>query len=89
MADVNTHRPDGREVELVSADEWANMNITDLFDQQLILNNRLTAVMQVGNPAMIKQIRMGIQQLNAIISYKEQQKIKNINNKNRDLTGLI
>jgi hypothetical protein len=89
MADVNTHRPDGREVELVSAEEWANMSITDLFDQQLILNNRLTAVMQLGNPAMIKQIRVGIQQLNAIISYKEQQKIKNINNKNRDLTGLI
>lgn len=89
MADVNTHTPSGQEVELVSADEWKNMNITQLFDQKMILNNRLTAVMQYGNPAMIKQINLGIKQLDAIIAYKEKQHIQKINNRNRDLTGLI
>jgi hypothetical protein len=89
MADVNTHRPDGTEVELVSADEWANMSITQLFEQQLILQNRLTAVMQYGNPAMIKQITIGVKQLEAIINQKERQNIRKINNRNRDLTGLI
>ena len=89
MADVNTHTPSGQEVELVSADEWKDMNITQLFDQKMVLNNRLTAVMQYGNPAMIKQITIGIKQLDAIIAYKENQNIKKINNRNRDLTGLI
>ena len=89
MADVNTHTPSGQEVELVSAEEWKDMTITQLFDQQMILNNRLTAVMQYGNPAMIKQITIGIKQLEAIIAYKEKQHIKKINNRNRDLTGLI
>ena len=89
MADVNTHTPSGQEVELVSAEEWKDMTVTQLFDQQMILNNRLTAVMQYGNPAMIKQITIGIKQLEAIIAYKEKQHIKKINNRNRDLTGLI
>ena len=89
MADVNTHTPSGKEVELVSAEEWKDMSITQLFDQLMILNNRLTAVMQFGNPAMIKQIQMGIKQLDTIIKYKERQHIKNINNRNKDLTGLI
>jgi hypothetical protein len=89
MADVNTHTPSGQEVELVSADEWANMSVTQLWDQKMILNNRLTAVMQYGNPLMIKQINAGIAQLDAIIRHKEQQNRKKINNRNRDLTGLI
>ena len=89
MADVNTHTPSGKEVELVSADEWKDMNVTQLFDQKMVLNNRLTAVLQYGNPAMIKQITIGIQQLDAIIAHKERQNIKKINNRNRDLTGLI
>jgi hypothetical protein len=89
MADVNTHTPSGEEVEVVTAEEWANMSITELYDQKMILNSRLTAVMQFGNPTMLKQIQLGIRQLDTVISYKEQQKIKKINNRNRDLTGLI
>jgi len=89
MVDVATHRPDGTEVELVSADEWVDMSINDLFEQKTILNNRLNTVAQFGNPQMLKQMQFGIQQLDGIIRYKEQQHIKNINNRNRDLTGLI
>lgn len=89
MADVNTHTPSGQEVELVSAEEWKDMTVTQLFDQKMILNNRLTAVMQFGNPLMIKQITLGIKQLDALIAHKEKQNIKKINNRNRDLTGLI
>jgi hypothetical protein len=89
MVDIATHTPNGKEVEVVTADEWMNMSINDLFDQKLVLNNRLNIASQYGNPAMLKQIQAGIMQLEAIIRHKEQQHIKNINNRNRDVTGLI
>lgn len=84
-----THRPDGQKVELVSADEWIDMSINDLFEQKAILNNRLVTVAQYGNPAMLKQMQIGLLQLDNIIRYKENQHKKNINNRNRDITGLI
>ncbi len=90
MADVNgTHTPSGREVELVSADKWMDMSVTELFDQRITLNNRLNAVMTFGNPAMIKQLQLGVMQIDNIIKHKEQEQFKKINNRNRDLTGLI
>jgi len=89
MADVNGDlTPSGNEVELVSADEWANMNVSQLFDQRIVLNNRLAIVSQYGNPGMIKQIQMGIQQLDVVLQYKENRKSKK-NKKEKALTGLI
>ncbi len=89
MVDMNTHTPSGAEVELVTADEWNDMSVTQLFDQRIILNNRFAACSQFGNPGMLKQMQLGIRQLDMIIRYKEQQKIKNTDKRQRDITGLI
>jgi len=90
MADVNgKYTPSGKEVELVDATEWMNMSVTQLFDQRITLNNRYGLASQYGGPAMLKQIQTGIAQIDAIIKYKEQQRNKNINKKQKDLVGLI
>lgn len=89
MADMRTHTPSGTEVEVVSADEWMGMSVTQLFDQRIVLANRLALCAQFGNPGMLKQINMGINQIDAIIKYKEKKKRKNIDKRQRDITGLI
>ncbi len=90
MVDVNTHMPStGKEVELVNADTWTTMSIIDLFDQRIILNNRLSACAQYGNPNMLRQMQAGIKQIDTILSYKEQQKIKKTDKKQKDIIGLI
>jgi len=88
MVDVNGNiSPSGKEVELVSADDWADMSVSDLFDQKIILNNRLSIVAVHGSPAMIKQIQIGMMQLDHMIASKE--KVKYDKNKDDGLTGLI
>ncbi len=89
MADMRTHTPSGLEVEIVSADEWKDMSVTQLFDQRIVLANRLALCAQFGNPGMLRQINMGLHQIDTIIKYKEQKKIKNIDKRQRDITGLI
>jgi len=90
MADVNTHMPStGKEVELVDADTWLEMSITDLFDQRIILNNRLSTCAQYGNPNMLKQMQAGIRKIDMILSYKEQQNNKKIDKRQKDIVGLI
>ena len=86
---MRTHTPSGTEVEIVSADEWTDMTVTQLFDQRIVLANRLALCAQFGNPNMLKQINFGIQQIDAIIKFKEQKRIKNIDKRQRDITGLI
>lgn len=89
MADMRTHTPSGAEVEIVSANDWADMSVTQLFDQRIVLANRLALCAQFGNPGMLKQINMGLNQIDAIIRYKEQKRLKNIDKRQRDITGLI
>lgn len=89
MADMRTHTPSGAEVEIVSANEWADMSVTQLFDQRIVLANRLALCAQFGNPGMLKQINMGLNQIDTIIRYKEQKRLKNVDKRQRDITGLI
>jgi len=89
MVDVNGNMtPSGKEVELVSADEWMDMTVSQLFDQRIVLNNRLAIILECGNPAMIKQIQIGIKQLDAVLQHKQTIKPKK-NKKENALTGLI
>ena len=90
MADVNgKYTPSGKEVELVDATEWMNMSVTQLFDQRITLNNRYAMASEYGGPAMLKQIQMGIAQIDAIIKHKEKERNKNISKRDKDLVGLI
>ncbi len=88
MTDVNGNiTPSGKAVDDVCADDWGDMSVTQLFDQKIILNNRLSIVASHGTPAMMKQIKIGMLQLEAIINSKEE--IKYNKNKDDGLTGLI
>jgi len=73
---------------LVSADKWMDMTVTQLFDQRIVMNNRLAIIAECGNPAMIKQIQIGINQLDAVLQHKQNYKPKK-NKKENALTGLI
>ncbi len=88
MVDVNGNiTPSGQTIEVVSADEWGDMSISNLLDQKIILNNRLAMIAAHGSPAMLRQINIGMMQLDAILASKE--KIKYDKHKDDGLTGLI
>ncbi len=88
MVDVNGNMtPSGQEIELVSSEEWGDMSISNLMDQKIILSNRLAIVEAYGTPAMMRQFKIGMMQIDAVLQSKE--KIKYDKNKDDGLTGLI
>ena len=89
MADVNGDTtPSGKHVELVSADLWPNMTVNELMDQRIVLANRLAIASQYANPAMLRQLQMGLNRLDAILKSKENIDYRKPKHK-KDPTGLI
>lgn len=65
-----------RAISEVHADRWNTMTIMELYDQKVILDNRMYIACQIGNSALIQQLQMGIGHLTNIINQKSDQDIK-------------
>ena len=59
--------PDGKEV---NADSWDTMSVNELYQQLIILQERLFTAQSMGNLPLAKQVERGIKQLKGIISTK-------------------
>lgn len=59
--------PEGKEV---NAEGWNNMSANELYQQLIILQERLFTAQSMGNIPLAKQIESGIKQLKGIISTK-------------------
>lgn len=59
-----------QEIPSVDANSWANMTVSELYDQVFILEQRILYCQQYGKHEAAKQIRQGIDQLRALINSK-------------------
>lgn len=59
-----------KEIKPVDSNEWNNSSLTQLYDQLGVLHSRLVMANNLGQPALIKQIQMGIDRLQAVIASK-------------------
>lgn len=57
-------------VQQVRADKWREMSVNELWEQKAILDGRLVAAAQIGNHNLMRQIQLGIDTLNEMISQK-------------------
>ena len=55
---------------IVSADEWLKMDVNELYEQKMILQNRIFATSQMKNRSVMVQLQKGMIQLEAIIKQK-------------------
>jgi len=61
-----THQP----VENVNANQWSNISLSDLWDERIVLENRLNYALQIGHTEMIQQLQSGIIRLDAVIQHR-------------------
>lgn len=65
---INTSDPQTENI--VSADEWQQMSVNELYEQKIILQNRIFATSQMKNRNITVQLQRGMIQLEAIIKIK-------------------
>lgn len=54
----------------VRADKWSEMTVSELYEQKGILDGRLVAAAQLGNANLLRQVQMGINAINELITQK-------------------
>ena len=59
-----------QKIEQVTPDKWEKMSIIDLWEQHNIIYNRICIATQVGNSEIVRQLGMGMTQLEALIESK-------------------
>lgn len=57
-------------INQVHSDRWQEMTVSELWEERITLNNRLTYALQIGHADMIKQLNMGIKFLDQLIQSK-------------------
>jgi len=57
-------------IEQVTKDKWPLMDTSALWDQRIILTNRMIAANQAGHMEIAKQINVGVAQLDALLQKK-------------------
>jgi len=55
---------------IVSANEWQEMTVNQLYEQKMILQNRIFASSEMKNRSLMLQLQKGMVQLEAIIQQK-------------------
>lgn len=61
-----------KKIEQVDSSQWNEMTVSELYDQRIILSNRMSQASMSGNPAILQQIECGLRALDAIISERSQ-----------------
>lgn len=54
----------------VQANRWHEMSVVELYDQKSILDHRCAIAAQLGNTALLEQIRVGISRIECILRQK-------------------
>lgn len=74
----------------IDADDWANLSINELYDQQSFLHTRLNIVAQnSGHPDIMAQMRLGIARIEAIIQAKNQDSQNSTDQRTNTTVGII
>lgn len=60
-----------QKIEQVTPDKWHEMSIDKLWDQRIILNNRMIKASQAGYAEIAKQVQVGINAIDALLQRKD------------------
>ncbi len=58
-------------IDVINADLWPEMTIEQLYDQRIMLNNRIHCAVEAGMYDMVQQLQHGMVTINGILSSKE------------------
>lgn len=70
-----------QKVETVTPEKWGEMDINMLWDQRLIMAERVVKALQAGHAEIAKQVQQGLNSLDALLQYKVAQEEENPNAK--------
>lgn len=71
-------------IDAVTPEKWLEMDINMLWDQRIILNNRVVKALQSGHAEIAKQVQKGIHSIDALLEHKAaQEEAKNTTNQSR------
>jgi len=59
-----------QKIEQVTPDKWHLMDINKLWDQRIILNNRMVMALQSGHGEIAQQVQKGINTIDALLQRK-------------------
>ena len=54
----------------LNADLWGTMSLHDLYEQEILLQNRIDFALRVGNAPMQEQLQRGMAGLQALIKFR-------------------
>jgi len=72
-----------QKIEKVTPEKWNLMDINSLWDQRIILNNRMIMALQSDHAAIAQQLQAGINALDALLQRKAAEE------ESKNKTGLI
>lgn len=56
-----------QKIEQVTPDKWHLMDINALYDQRIVLNNRMVMALQTGHGNIASQLQQGLNQLDGLM----------------------
>ena len=60
-----------QKIHQVHADDWKDMNLTELYDQLAVLESRRIKLYEIGQGPMAEQVEKGIAMLQLVIKAKD------------------
>ncbi len=70
-----------QKIESVTPEKWGEMDINMLYDQRIIMQERVVKSLQAGHAEIAKQVQQGLNSLDVLLQYKADQAEKNPNAK--------
>jgi len=64
-------------IAAVEPENWNEMSVSDLHDQKIILNNRITMSYQCGQSSLVGQLQAGISHIDAILNHRSMEAANN------------
>lgn len=58
-------------IDRVQAEYWQSLSLSELFDERVTLNNRITYMYEMNKPDIARQIERGVAIIDQIVKQKE------------------
>lgn len=60
-----------QKIEKITPENWQKMDINALWDQRIILNNRMVLALQAGHAEIAQQVQRGINTIDAHLQHRK------------------
>lgn len=60
-----------QKIEKLDSSQWPDMDVSALYDQRIILTNRIAAASSSGSYGMVQQLEHGLKYLDSILASKK------------------